>query len=897
MKIIPSFLRLTLLSALSLVRLPAQTVDQIIIFKGTEFVQTSAGSAVVNPKAPGPSYGGPYSFNVSVQGDDLSGITAPVITLAPGSLFPSEDPTQHNGGTLTFNSNDQEWVYGLNGNNYGGVSLAARDASFAPGDYGMTVLGTSFTLHFPATSFPVNTPTVTLTGGSWVAGKYVIDVSQALTITTNAFTNFNQNADGAMELRVQDTAVDMFAFYSDDTAGPNFHTYTIPGGTLTAGRDYRGSAAFYGLMDRPTVPGLDSLNAAVYAMETQFTIATISAPTPGAQATFYRVGNLGNQDSGGGYSEVRDVTKTGGVIYAVGNTIAYDGSIQADTGFLWTSTAGMTALPNVVNTFTTNPGFVTGSAITPDAAYIAARTRAGSGGNQRHANRLTTSDFTNLDLGTISGFPAYSAAVSISNDGSVMYGFSLYAANPRIKAVRLDASGPTVTAIPFLNGSDNQSAPAPRAISSDGSVMIGTSSNFAVTGGNLNIAGNQAFRYLHGSGIVGFPFLGGGTWNGALALSADGNLALLTGNSTAYSGGEVYLHNQTGGTTTSLGAPTGYNNPSNGGGMNSDGTLVVAAFGLSPNSCFVRNGAGWHNLSTVMTRAGVDLTGWTLNSVFGMSPDGTLVWGAGNHNGSTEGWVVEFTAGYLAAYGSSHDFNADGKPDIILENTSTGTRGFWLMNGTAVSSWSLLSGVATQWRIAAAADFNADGKPDLLWENTVTGDRAFWLMNGTAFSSSVYLTNLDPAWRFAGAADFNADGKPDIILENTSTGVRGIWLMNGTAVSSWVFVSGAGTEWKIAAAADFNADFKPDLVLENTVTGARGFWLMNGTSISSWVFLSGVATDWKIAAAADYTGDGKSDLLWQNTVTGDRAFWQMNGTAFSSGIYLSNLATDWRIAP
>ncbi len=251
-------------------------------------------------------------------------------------------------------------------------------------------------------------------------------------------------------------------------------------------------------------------------------------------------------------------------------------------------------------------------------------------------------------------------------------------------------------------------------------------------------------------------------------------------------------------------------------------------------------------------------------------------------------------AGVLAR--ATNDFNADGKPDVILENTATGTRGFWLMNDTAISSWVELAGVATEWRVAASADFNADGKVDLLWENTVTGDRAFWLMNGTAFASSVYLTNLSTDWRIAGAADFNGDGKPDIVLENTTNGTRGFWLMNGTTVNTWVLLGGVATQWRIAATADFDADGKTDLVWENTSTGDRVIWLLNGTAYGTSFYLASVPTTWRVAVASDFNGDGKPDLLWENSA-GDRVFWMMNGTTLTGFIYLGNVATTWRIAP
>ncbi len=1262
---IPSFFFVVIVTLLVTAPLGAQIVQQVIVSKTSEWIQTSADTPsthpFIDPSPIGPNYGGPYSFGVQVSGTNLSGIPAPVVTLPAGSLYPTQNPTRHNGGALAYSVNNQEWDYGVDANQYGASTESARDAAFAPGTYGMSANGTSFNLNFPADTFPENTPTVTLTGGTWVRGTYMIDVTQPLTITTNAFTNFNQNADGAITLNV-DGVTNQLVFYSDNHAASNFLTYTIPANTLVAGTEYSAQAGFYAIMDKSTAIA-GSLNIAAYGRNTHFRIAAYSGTLP--SATLHGIGDL---PGGIVSSEVRDVARVSNVLYAVGSASGNSGlPAGRDTAVIWTTTGGLMPLPNLV-TNTVATSFVTASAITPDAAYIASRARSTTSGGAFQAVRVTTSTRAILNFTGLVG-TGNSVANAISSDGSILYGF---ANNPTQVAVRYTASGPTGTQIPFLNAGDNQSGPAPRGCSADGSVMVGTSIN--------TTTGHQgAFRYLQGTGVSAMPYLAGGTWNASLAVSPDGNLALLTGNSSGAPQGEFYLYNATSHAVTALGTPNGSRAANGTAGMTSDGSVVVANLndlntvnGVTTGSSasYVHNSHGWHNLQAVVAASGVNLTGWTLDPVAGISSDGTLVWGMGTHNGGTEGFVVEFAPGFLAAYnepatystpnqaivgawtsgdttsstsgaavvifyangyymhiqipnaadagsgvagfergqytwdantgllrtttlldtngdiglsgndggpgipvtisgntatattdaglvtltrvagtsplvgafgdatvadhsgafvflpngyfyyvqdgdstpagdpsghdgmewgtytwdstthnfvanvlvdtngqwGMSHpggpqsivlsgnlltltltnvsgvypiprvignpgipiqpasqtivtgnavtftatvsgsptptyqwqkngvniagattatytiaavsasdagsytvvvtnsggsttsnaavltivpfhpsdgmaDFNNDGRPDLLWQNTLTGQRSIWLMNGLTATGGADLGTVPVEWVIAGTADFTGDGKTDLLWQNTVTGQRSVWAMNGTTALYGVDLGTVSLDWWIAGIGDFNGDGKPDILWTNTVTNERAIWLMNGTTAISGVSLGIIPFEWTIAGAADFNLDGKTDILWSNVLTGersiwlmngttatagislgiftprlqisgtgdyngdgsidillsdqvsgARSVWLMNGTSIASTVSLGTVSPDWILnrpvprRVPVDFNADNKSDIVWQNTVTGERAAWLMNGTTALSGISLGSRSTDWEIA-
>ncbi|MEY9131932.1 uncharacterized protein YbdZ (MbtH family) [Bradyrhizobium diazoefficiens] len=239
----------------------------------------------------------------------------------------------------------------------------------------------------------------------------------------------------------------------------------------------------------------------------------------------------------------------------------------------------------------------------------------------------------------------------------------------------------------------------------------------------------------------------------------------------------------------------------------------------------------------------------------------------------------------------THNFNGDGKADILWQNDS-GLPAIWTMDGTNLTSSAALPNVGPTWHVAAAADFNGDGKSDILWQND-SGLPAIWTMDGTNLTSSAALPNVGPTWHVAAAADFNGDGKADILWQNDS-GLPAIWTMDGTNLTSSAALPNVGPTWHVAAAADFNGDGKADILWQND-SGLPAIWTMDGTNLTSSAALPNVGPTWHVAAAADFNGDGKADILWQND-SGLPAIWTMDGNKATSYATLPDVGPTWHVA-
>jgi len=227
-------------------------VELITLSKNIEYVQTGPSTVIVNPEGITATHGGTYGFFTEVQGRNIASLTAPTVTPPAGTVSFQN--------TLQYNSGDLLWGYGLNGDEFNTDTQTLIDSKFPNGTYTFLVNGTSVALSLPGNSFYPNTPQFTLSGGTWVNGKYAMDAANPLTVTTNVFAQYGSNADAHMGLAINDLETQSFA---SSQPASNFATLTAPAFTLPTNQISEIGADFDAIVSKSTVlPG--ALAAAFY---------------------------------------------------------------------------------------------------------------------------------------------------------------------------------------------------------------------------------------------------------------------------------------------------------------------------------------------------------------------------------------------------------------------------------------------------------------------------------------------------------------------------------------------------------------------------------------------------------------------------------------------------------
>jgi hypothetical protein len=213
----------------------------------------------------------------------------------------------------------------------------------------------------------------------------------------------------------------------------------------------------------------------------------------------------------------------------------------------------------------------------------------------------------------------------------------------------------------------------------------------------------------------------------------------------------------------------------------------------------------------------------------------------------------------------------------------------------------------TSLTVVRRGDWDANGGNDIVWRNAASGANVVWNCDGTPSDNS-FVTGTrslpsvgDVAWTIVGQGDVNQDGMLDLIWRNVRTGDNAAWLMNGTVYAGAVSMPRvADANWEIRGIGDFNLDGVQDLLWRSRATGANVLWYMNDAftgTIGTGTLPSVSDPNWQIEGVADFDSNGHVDVLWRNARSGATAVWYLNGASVVGAADVSPAQSDvaWRV--
>jgi hypothetical protein len=241
---------------------------------------------------------------------------------------------------------------------------------------------------------------------------------------------------------------------------------------------------------------------------------------------------------------------------------------------------------------------------------------------------------------------------------------------------------------------------------------------------------------------------------------------------------------------------------------------------------------------------------------------------------------VDYATGSQPLSVAIGDLDADGRSDLVVANRSSDSVS--VMRNTSVGNGTITFAAKVDYATGfwpftvAVGDFDADGRPDLVvansGSNTVSVLRNTSLAGGdVSFAAKVdYVTGFTPVSVAIG--DMDADGRPDLVVansyDNTVSVLRNTSLAGGNvSFASKVDYAVGWAPWSVAIG-DLDNDGRPDLALANLSGGSVSVLRNTSSGLGNVTFAAKV--DYATGsgpisvAIADLDVDGRNDLASVN---------------------------------
>lgn len=242
---------------------------------------------------------------------------------------------------------------------------------------------------------------------------------------------------------------------------------------------------------------------------------------------------------------------------------------------------------------------------------------------------------------------------------------------------------------------------------------------------------------------------------------------------------------------------------------------------------------------------------------------------------------IDFATGANPLYLALEDVDGDGKLDIVVPNSGSGTVSVLRNLSAGIGSISFAAKVdftvGAGPQEVAVADIDSDGKPEIITVNSASNTISILKNNSTpgAVNSGSFAAKVDYVVKNTPTgvhvSDLNGDGKADIAVANLNgfevsvfqnNSAKGV--INASSLSARLDYPTGANPWRVAIG-DLDMDNKPEIV---AITYGNNMRVFKNSTTGSTLTTSSFSqfTDFKTSAnpiqciVAEITGDGRPDI-------------------------------------
>jgi Lipase (class 3) len=238
---------------------------------------------------------------------------------------------------------------------------------------------------------------------------------------------------------------------------------------------------------------------------------------------------------------------------------------------------------------------------------------------------------------------------------------------------------------------------------------------------------------------------------------------------------------------------------------------------------------------------------------------------------------------------------------MVMNNPSNSDYEIYDVGSNAILAAYQLGQVGAPWRSTALGTFQAGDSSDMLLRNGSTGAFEAYYLSGNNITDTALVGTVGLDWNFAGVGSFDgASSLSELMLRNASSGSFELYQVAGGGVLSGSSVAPVGNNFQVKGFGGFSSLAETQMIMQDNTNDASAGQLELYTYQSSTASLAGidvgkVGSNLSIVGCADLLGNGTTQMVMQQN---NGNFWLYSydaGTNSLSGQLVAAIGSNFHV--